>query len=403
MPMSSAPFMAYARRHHDMIRRMGFDYPVGYLFLADGALAAAVAAAVGERITYGVHGAQWLVLCLAAAIALAPMIASCIKKSKPWPHMLMVAALASVGVFWTLPSQLDLAPLILVAAGAMLAAILPPRIVAIDLVAATALVAVGGSLGRVDQIWLIITMIWFAGVTCALLRAQVLLLQKERQARAAEADLDRAAIAREVHDVVAHSLSIVLLNVTGARRALQDGDLDDALDALSDAEQQGRGAMSDIRRTIDLLRTDSDPAGPQPGLADLPALIDTFRKAGTPIDFTLTDGIAEIECVAGRLTQATELAVYRIVQESLSNAARHASGTPVDAVVELTATAARITMRNPVGPGWRRTSGGLGVNGMRSRAEHLGGRLDAEAAAGTWTVRAELPSGALQRAGVENR
>lgn len=390
--------LSYAHRHRDHVRRMGFDYPVGYLMLADGALVAATAAAVGERVYAGLHGVQWLLVVLAGAVAVSPLLISCVKTTRPWPHMLMVMALTSVGIFWTMPSSQDLAPLILVVAGSMLAAILPPRQVVLDLVAATVMVEIGWALDRVQQDLLLVTMIWFAGVVCALLRAQVLLLQNERQARAAEATLDRAAIAREVHDVVAHSLSIVLLNVTGARRALQDGDTEDALAALTDAEQQGRGAMSDIRRTIDLLRTDSDPSGPQPGLADLPALVDTFRKAGTPIRFAVTDGERDIDCAAADLTQATELAVYRIVQESLSNAARHASGAPVEATVELTPTTTRIVMRNPVGLGWRRTTGGLGVNGMRSRAEHLGGTLDATMADGVWTVRADLPTVTLQSA-----
>jgi len=390
--------MSYAHRHRDHVRRMGFDYPVGYLMLADGALIAATAAAAGERIYLGLHGVQWLVVALAAATAVAPLLISCIKTTRPWPHTLMVLSLVSVGIFWTLPSRQDLAPLILVVAGSMLAAILPPRRVVLDLLAATVMVEIGWALDRVQQDVLLVTMIWFAGVVCALLRAQVLLLQKERQARASEATLDRAAIAREVHDVVAHSLSIVLLNVTGARRALQDGDTEDALAALTDAEQQGRGAMSDIRRTIDLLRTDPDPGSPQPGLADLPALIDTFRKAGTPIHFSFTDGESDIDCTTADLTQATELAIYRIVQESLSNAARHASGAPVEATVQLTSATTRIVMRNPISPGWHRSPGGLGVNGMRARAEHLGGTLDATATDGGWTVRAELPSATLERA-----
>ncbi|WP_018177249.1 sensor histidine kinase [Jongsikchunia kroppenstedtii] len=389
--------LSYAHRHRDHVRRMGFDYPVAYLMLADAALVAATAAAVAERVYLGLHGVQWLLVILAGAVAISPLLISCIKTTRPWPHMLMVMALISVGIFWTMPSRQDLAPLILVVAGSMLAAILPPRRVVLDLLAATVMVEIGLAFDRVQQDVLIVTMIWFAGVVCALLRAQVLLLQNERQAHAAEVTLDRAAIAREVHDVVAHSLSIVLLNVTGARRALQDGDTEDALAALTDAEQQGRGAMSDIRRTIDLLRTDSDPGGPQPGLADLPALIETFRKAGTPIRFSVTDGMSDIDCTTADLTQATELAIYRIVQESLSNAARHASGAPVEATVQLTAATVRIVMRNPVGPGWHRSTGGLGVNGMRSRAEHLGGTLETSMTDDSWTVRAELPAPPLKR------
>lgn len=106
-------------------------------------------------------------------------------------------------------------------------------------------------------------------------------------------------------------LSIVLLNVTAARRALESGahpvddsDVADALDALRDAEGQGRAAMGDVRRTIELLRDESTPEQAQPGLSDIAALIDGFRRVGSSVT-------AHVELPAGPLSSATELRCIR--------------------------------------------------------------------------------------------
>lgn len=373
---------------------MGYDYPVGYMLLADAGLVACVVAAVVERAVIGPTGTQWAVLALAVALATTPLLLSLMQDhSRLWMHCFMAFEIAAVAVFWTVPARLDLAPLLLVMCATMIASIASPKLLVVDAAAATVAIVVGAAFGRVQQELLLVLMLWFGGLVGALLRMQLQLLHREREARDAEAALDRAAIAREVHDVVAHSLSIVLLNVTGARRALQspDGevsreDVDDAVAALEDAERQGRAAMSDVRRTISLLRTDGPaPDAAQPGFADVPELIESFRRAGTSVRVRLeSPGVAA--------TAAAELAVYRIVQESLSNATRHAPGAAVDIDIRATADGVRVIVANPA-PAARHGSagGGLGVAGMRSRAEHLGGALTAGVVRGRWIVDADLP------------
>jgi signal transduction histidine kinase len=165
----------------------------------------------------------------------------------------------------------------------------------------------------------------------------------------------------------------------------QDNDIDDAVEALLDAETQGRAAMADIRRSIELLRADTEPATPAPGLNDLDELISSFRRVGRIVDYHHIDPPTS-------LTRATELAIYRIVQESLTNASKHAPGVPVDLRIHPGIdNHLHITVRNPISPGSRRGPGGSGLDGMRARAEHLGGQFQAGVVGGLWEVDVALP------------
>jgi signal transduction histidine kinase len=155
-----------------------------------------------------------------------------------------------------------------------------------------------------------IAMGWLIGY---LMRSQQLLMIKQSQAQAALAEHaaadERRRIAREVHDVIAHSLSVTLLHVTGARRGLQeDRDIDDAVDALEGAERLGRQAMADIRRTVGLLDDAPMKISPEPGVDDIGRLVDDFRRAGLNVSMR-TDGSTE------RVSAAVGLALYRITQD----------------------------------------------------------------------------------------
>ncbi|ONF61744.1 sensor histidine kinase, partial [Amycolatopsis keratiniphila] len=120
---------------------------------------------------------------------------------------------------------------------------------------------------------------------------------------------ERQRIAREVHDVVGHSLSITLLHLTGARHALQqDRDVDEAIEALTEAEQVGRAAMADIRRTVGLLADSPSGSAPLPGVEDIATLVERTRSAGLAVRYTQEGDL-------GRVGASEGLGLYRIVQE----------------------------------------------------------------------------------------
>lgn len=366
---------------------MGFQYPWYYMAVADAAILATIFVATLQRLAGHPHGWQWLYLALAVIVGIAPHAACLfIKNRGVFTPLLIVSTVISVGLFWSIPTSTDSATLLLVLAVTSGAAISTWQQTVFNLILASATLVIGCAAGLVEQGWLVGAMLCFGVAVGHLLQAQLALLLRERQARAARLRLDRAAIASEVHDVVAHSLSIVLLNVTAARRALQqDSDTTDAVAALLDAESQGRAAMTDIRQTIELLRSDAEPTSPPPGLNDLTDLVSSFRRAGQRIDYHyLYPGTP--------LTSTGELAVFRIVQESLTNASKHAPGAVVTLHVAPDPDGRlRISVRNNVVPGAERSPGGSGVDGMRSRTEHVGGTFRAGIIDQVWEVIAVVP------------
>jgi signal transduction histidine kinase len=198
---------------------------------------------------------------------------------------------------------------------------------------------------------------------------------------------ERQRIAREVHDVVAHSLSITLLHLTGARRALQqDRDVDDAVEVLTEAERVGRAAMADVRRTVGLLSGASTGTAPLPRADDIADLVEQTRSAGLNVCYEHTGDVAGIGASAG-------LGLYRIAQESLANIVKHApeAVAEVRLVVELTGT--RLTVRNrrfPAGP--HQPGPGSGLPGMASRAAALGAQLRAGPVGEHWEVDVTVPN-----------
>ncbi len=236
---------------------------------------------------------------------------------------------------------------------------------------------------------------WLAGTTLTavfslLVRRDRDLLRQLRQAQAGLAEQartqERNRIARELHDVIGHTLTVSLLHVQGARLAVQH-DPADAERALAEAERLGRECLAEVRTTMGMLRRDDPAAGtvPLPGAGSLPALVGQFRSAGA--DVTLT-----VEGDPARLPATTGLAVYRITQEALTNAVKHAPGMPTEirlavSPAEVTLTADSRTARS-AGPGG---GAGLGLLSMRERAESLGGSCEAGPGGRGWLVRARLP------------
>jgi signal transduction histidine kinase len=159
---------------------------------------------------------------------------------------------------------------------------------------AFALLLTASTLHRLDAVWLYVSCVgmgWLVGYLMHT-QQQLLITQQQAQAQLAEhaAADERRRIAREVHDVIAHSLSITLLHITGARRGLQeDRDVDDAVEALEQAEHLGRQAMAVIRRTVGLLDGAPMRIAPEPTVGDIRDLVDDFVRASLKIDLH-TDG-----------------------------------------------------------------------------------------------------------------
>jgi signal transduction histidine kinase len=210
-------------------------------------------------------------------------------------------------------------------------------------------------------------------------------LTELEQARRAVLE-ERARIAREMHDVVAHHMSMIAVQAETAPYRIT------ALPAPALAEfttiaAGARSALSDMRRLLGVLRaeTDESPRAPQPGLAEVTALVETARRAGVEVTLAAAD-------IAG-VPEAVGLAAYRIVQEALANAARHAPGGPVRVSVRGTADALCVEVGNEAGAAVVPAGGpGHGLIGMRERSALLGGTLEAgPQPGGGYRVAARLP------------
>ncbi|MFI5894755.1 sensor histidine kinase [Actinoplanes sp. NPDC051513] len=196
---------------------------------------------------------------------------------------------------------------------------------------------------------------------------------------------ERARIAREMHDVVAHHMSMIAVRAETAPYRVTDLP-ESARNELATIAQAARAALTDMRRLLGALRAEDGeaPTGPQPGLADLDDLVATTRAAG--VDVTLAaDGLTAVPETVG-------LAAYRIMQEALANAARHAPGGPVTVDARALDDRLELTVRNKR-TGSSTPGGGHGLIGMRERAALLGGELTAEPEQFDFVVRARLPFG----------
>ncbi len=213
---------------------------------------------------------------------------------------------------------------------------------------------------------------------------------KERRAHDA-VSAERTRIARELHDVVAHAVSVIIVQADGARYALRR-DPDAAEQALSTIASTGREALRELRRTVALLRTEHAPDQlPQHGTAGLARVVEMMRGTGLAVELELT---GELDDIAPEVS----LGVHRIVQESLTNTLRHAGPHP-KAWVQIRRRDADVTIDiSDTGgvpldePSMRFKGGGMGLVGMRERIAVLGGTLETgRAADGAWRVHATIP------------
>jgi signal transduction histidine kinase len=211
--------------------------------------------------------------------------------------------------------------------------------------------------------------------------------EQEQRARIAVGD-ERARIARELHDVVAHSVGVIVLQAQGARRVFER-DPERAREALESIERTARTALADMRGSLGVLRRGDDERAlaPQPGIDDLNQLIEEARAGGLTVELA-------VEGERVPLPQGIDLSAYRIVQEALTNVIKHAGRAHARVTLRYLEDELEVEVaddgRGP--PGGAADGSGLGIIGMRERVEAHGGRLAAGAGTdGGFLVRASLP------------
>jgi signal transduction histidine kinase len=317
--------------------------------------------------------AVWLVTLAATAVSIAIVAGPAPAVITPMVAIYTIATLRRPAVAW-------------------LAAVVTPVV----LLGTYAVVASGPSL--VDESY---SMVAVSAMACAIGFAvrsnRAIVTAAEERARVAEqtredeaerrVTQERLRIARELHDVVAHHIAVINVQ-SGVARHLLETDPAAAAEALGHVREASGVVLTELSTILGLLRT-SDEGGerqPAPGLAQVDALVESVRRSGTAVTMRTTGSRRE-------LAPGTELAAYRLIQESLTNAGKHGAGS-AEVAVEYRDDAVVIDVANPIPAGVLAAaeSNGHGLVGMRERVASLGGRLEAGARAdGRFVVHAELP------------
>jgi len=329
-------------------------------------------------------------------LAALPFVLDCLDLFVPFrvslhPVLFSAVVIGACTALLLEPADLDFVPFFFVLMSAEMAARLQ-RWLGLSIAAACAGVMVWLAVSNQFEgsfIWIVgIGFGCFAGMA---MQSQFLLTKSLREAQAdlaesAAAD-ERQRIAREVHDVIAHSLSVSMLHMTAARMALEKDQVQDAIDALREAETQGRSSLSEVRRTVGLLGPDENVTmPPMPGVADLPRLSMDYQNAGVRVEM-------RIDADLNDLPPAASLNIYRIVQESLTNAVKHAPGSDVRVLVQVE-DGLIIRVQNNAGNGSKphnETGTGMGLQSMAERAALLGGKLEVAHEVEGYTVTVVAP------------
>jgi signal transduction histidine kinase len=361
-------------------------------------IVAAAFATISASVTIGVieGAARWPALAIAGVHSGALV----------WRRIHPEAVLAVMGATAVLTVTLGWPPVIL-GLGALggvhgLGSVRPPER-ALPVLAATAAVMVGVVLAadaRVDTIvgnTLGLLVAWWLGDRQRRIgeRADRAERESEDRARAAVA-AERMRIARELHDVVAHALSVIAVQA-GTGRVLIDSEPDLARDALVHIEGESRAALGEMRQLLAVLRSDGDaepdPMQPSPGLADLESLVTTAGRDGLVVDLSQ-------EGTPTAIPAGVELAAYRIVQEALTNVRRHSGARSAQVRLAWRPDGLDVeVVDDGRGAPGRRPKAGNGLVGMRERVAVYGGTLDVgHSPAGGFRVAAHLPAG--DRSGV---
>jgi signal transduction histidine kinase len=222
-----------------------------------------------------------------------------------------------------------------------------------------------------------------------LLTERLELTERAREQEAERrAEQERMQIARELHDVVAHTLTDINVQAGAAAERAEAGEARDALERI---EETSHGAIGELRAILGVLRDPDNaqsPRVPAPGIADIGELVDRARSSGRDVQFDVTGQLP-----AAPVSDAVSLAAYRIVQESLTNARRHATGAPVRVRLEFNSSKLSLAIENgpAASPNGTINVTGVGIAGMRERALAAGGTLHAGATTDGFLVQAVLP------------
>jgi signal transduction histidine kinase len=390
-------------RHRDVNIRLESAFVRRYWF--DALVVVAAAGAVLEFVLgRDSEDAPTVPLAFSIAAALAMTLDLLLRRQFPFGALAATAILASAVSF--IDGRIvpySAAVFLTVIAASFLFGLLKDRRQAIAglaiMTAATAIVTRNdpdGALGDAIFTTLLFSVVWLAGFVFASKREEAreaeeravrLELEREAEARAAVAE-ERARIARELHDVVGHSVSVMTVQASGVRRLLKP-DQEREREALLVVEQTGREALAEMRRLVGVLRRPEEaPAlAPQPSLEHVGRLVDQARESGLPVEL-------RIEGEATQLPAGLDLTAYRLVQEGLTNAIKHANATRAEVVVRYGDGEVELLVSDD-GTGMSDgdvESGGHGLVGMRERVAVFGGELEAGPHPnGGYALRARLP------------
>ena len=312
-----------------------------------------------------------------------------------WPTAAFLISVFSTTVLWLLGYNAGALPLLLMFGGYFVAVARPVWEVALCSAVALGCFALlwwggGAPYGAFDAFISVLAV----AITVGLGRAGRLRvdLANARAAAAAAAarrrsSEERLRIARELHDIIGHSLGTIAVQA-GVGRHLMETEPEKAADALDSIAKISRDSLDEVRSVVAALRDDEPPYRPAPGLADLSELVETVRASGVAVELTLPD---DVEAVP----RQTGAAVYRITREALTNVLRHAGASNASVQVDHHDGRVEVAIRDDgggAGNGRGPSREGHGIAGMRERAEALGGSLSAgPASEGGFLVTASLP------------
>ncbi|MEU0885280.1 sensor histidine kinase [Lentzea sp. NPDC005914] len=348
-----------------------------HLYLVDITAAVVIGVLVAYAMVEQRDQPWWLVLPCAAVVALPVAV----RRLWPVPVLAITAAgTAGVVIGQVLPTQALGAPTAAVCFALYTVAVERSRAWSLAGLVVSVVAISGVSGGEPENVLVVIAAVgavWVIGYTTRMRRS---FLERETSQRSEQALSDeRLRIARELHDVVAHNLSLIAVQAANAAHVRSPEHAYEALDVISSTS---RAALAEMRGLLGVLRSDADLT-PSPGLDGLAALADRASLAGVRVSLEVRGDAAVPEGVG--------LSVYRIVQEALTNVVKHAAPASCTALVDVTASSVRVEVTDD-GPGVRELGEGHGLIGMRERVAVYGGTFSAgPGPQGGFRVEAELP------------